>query len=185
MYQDSRDKRSDDELLAELFRLHRRVVLFWLLTQYHNYELAEDILQDAFMAILQRGDLQNVGCLRSYLFRVATNCLHERLAATRKEESRFVSDPETLSKALEVPGVPTLTCPYQQAFVNDLKACIERLPPRRRDVMILYVKGHEYQQIADTLGMSRDAVSEQIKKARKALEQALAFASHGKRKALQ
>lgn len=59
-------------LLDKLFRRHREELLAFA-ERKGNYGNAEDLVQDAFLRLLQHDDLQAVNNHRAYLFKVTSN----------------------------------------------------------------------------------------------------------------
>lgn len=55
-----------------------------------------------------------------------------------------------------------------------VRAAIEGLPPTLRDVLVLHLGGHDYRQIAERTGLSRDNVGVRLTRARQRLRRRLA-----------
>ncbi|OAI30289.1 RNA polymerase sigma factor [Methylomonas koyamae] len=61
-----------NSLLDKLFRRHREELLAFA-ERKGNYGNAEDLVQDAFLRLLQHDDLQAVSNHRAYLFKITSN----------------------------------------------------------------------------------------------------------------
>ncbi|WP_446810634.1 RNA polymerase sigma factor [Methylomonas sp. 2BW1-5-20] len=61
-----------NKLLDKLFRRHREELLAFA-ERKGNYESAEDLVQDAFLRLLQHSDLPAVNNHRAYLFKITSN----------------------------------------------------------------------------------------------------------------
>jgi RNA polymerase sigma-70 factor (ECF subfamily) len=104
--------------------------------------LADDLTQEAFIRLLHAG-IQPASDehLRRYLFRIATNLLHDHRRGNRRL-SPFGEAPESSAPA-----------PDAAARV-DLHRLLARLKPRERQMLWLaHVEGHSHQEIAAITGM--------------------------------
>jgi RNA polymerase sigma-70 factor (ECF subfamily) len=123
--------------------------------------LADDVVQEAYLRLLQaRTDGLAPPQLRTYLFRIATNLLHDHWRRTRREVSEDHADPDRASP----PAADTL----------DLEAALAQLPPRERAmVWLAHVEGYEHRDIAQLLNVGEKSVRVLLFRARRKLAAAL------------
>jgi len=133
--------------------------------QLHHYLIrrgvptsaAEDILQDAFLAVWERREtLDPSRSVKGYLYR---SC-HNRAVNHFRDHSKFVAEDDAPESGL---------MPTQEADLsyNELKSTVDlavsELPDRRRAVFELcFINGLTYREAADTLGISIKTVENQM-----------------------
>ncbi len=123
--------------------------------------LADDVVQDAYLRLLQaRTEGLAEPQLRVYLFRIATNLLHDHWRRTRREVTEDHADPDRASS----PPADTL----------DLEAALAQLPARDRAmVWLAHVEGYEHRDIAQMLNVGEKSVRVLLFRARRKLAAAL------------
>jgi RNA polymerase sigma factor (sigma-70 family) len=128
---------------------------------------AEDLAQEAFFRLLDRGVTGTESGLRSWLFRVATNLArdHSRTRETRRRILSTVPPPEP------VPG------PDREAVrsenVRQVREALEALPERDRQMLLLREEGFSYEEIAEVAGVSQRSVGTILARALKRLAREL------------
>lgn len=132
----------------------------------------EDVVQDVFVAVLRnlpkfRGDCQ----LSTWLYRITVNqCRrqrHRRILRLRvwgsRREGRPAEDHSADSSALK-----------REAFER-VRAIVRALPARYREVVVLrYMEDLPIAEVAEILGLSRNAVDVRLSRARQRLKEELA-----------
>ena len=164
---------------SEVVRCNREVTEFAALYRDYVAELSdgirgrfgdgppdpEDIAQEAFQKLLERGDVSKIKNLRAYLWRTARNLvLTSKRSASQRSNYDFevehiffplrddISSPEVITVARE-----------QLRAINDL---LRAMPEKRRWALLLYrLEGLTLNEIAARFGISRTAVSKHISKA--------------------
>lgn len=123
---------------------------------------AEDAVSAAIVAAYQKLDtLRNEESLRPWLTKITVRCCYDLLKNSRREQ------PSMAREEAEEP-----------LFVSDLHdtlySALESLPTGMARVLLLYYyEGFSTAEIADTLGMSRPAVSMRLTRGRKKLKELL------------
>lgn len=149
-----------DSALENIFKQYYRPLCLYALHYVHDIDNAEDIVQDCFVAMIERkgrGDIDNA---RSYLYMAVRNrCLnmlrdaHDDLSPTDIEGT--ISDEEAAEVSLHE---------------AQLWTAIDSLPTKCREVFLMSKqRGMKYREIADELGISEKTVENQIGKALKIL----------------
>ena len=132
-----------------------------------NRDLAEDLLQETYCRFLtadlpQMDDSQ----ARSYLFRVATNLMHDRWRRSKKDSLNEAETP-SLSRA-----------PHFEQRLG-VRQAFERLKPRERQLLWLaYVEGSSHCEIAECTGVRAKSVRLLLFRARHKLAELICEGSH-------
>lgn len=156
--------------LACLYISERPELRRFLWRMTGSVSMAEELVQDAFLRLLERGDRADpVRNPQAYLRRSARNLALNALQAQRRHEPAS----EVPELADPTPGVVDRMISRQELLA--VMRAIAGLPPRRREVFVLSrVDNRSYDEIAERLGISRNTVMVQIVRAlsdlRKALE---------------
>jgi RNA polymerase sigma-70 factor, ECF subfamily len=148
----------DEAVFGRFYEQTSRILLRYLLAVTRQPDLAEDILQEAYCRLLTtRRHEMDEQQTRSYLFRIATNLVHDRwrrgkeLPLPENSEEISSADPEFDDK-LHV----------RQAF--------DRLKPRKRQLLWLaYVEGSSHKEIAESTGLRAGSIRLLLFRARRKL----------------
>jgi len=138
-------------VIKQLFDEHNRTLIGFLRARLRSEAEARDVAQEAYVRLLELDNLNAVGFLRSYLFRVAANLAVDRLRyRTVREDPALAGDdssllderdPERIAIASEELGV--------------VRTVIQKLPIKCRQAFIWYVfEGQGTTEIASRLGLS-------------------------------
>jgi RNA polymerase sigma-70 factor (ECF subfamily) len=158
----------DRQALTDLYLLHRQALFHYLLHFTPDYGLAEELLQDTFVAVWKNaGSFGGKSRVRAWLFGIARNraCKtirrhgNEAPAAGMHElEALPTSDPEPEAALLA------------RATREDVAAAIEQLTPTLREVLLLsFVHELAYAEIAEVLGVPVGTVKSRLSNAKRAL----------------
>lgn len=154
----------NNRLIDFLFRRHGKELLAFA-GQRSGSEVAEDLVQEAYLRLLQHPDPESIENPRAYLFRVTTNLginhfHHERIRCNGANEPAI--DPDTLISSL--PGPESATEGALQ--IEQFLAILDDLPEACRDAFILHkLDGLTYPQVAKALGVSSKTAQRYIEKA--------------------
>jgi RNA polymerase sigma factor (sigma-70 family) len=149
------------------------VRLAWLIL--HDQSQAEEVVQDAFIAIHPRiVDLTARGVARAYLRRSVVNGCRSRQRHTgveRRHLSHVVGAAE-LPGRLAAPSAETVA--VERAEARALHDALRQLPGRQQEVLLLrYYLDQSEEQIADVLGISTGSVKTHAHRGLKALRGAM------------
>lgn len=152
-----------DELL-----LHYRDLRHHLVNKLRNTEDAADIAQTSFEHVYARAQRPSaldevIESPRALLFRVAHNLIIDQ-ARHRKVVQAWEEERFALQASLAAPSSETLYA--QRQLVERVVAQLETLPPRRREVFLLFrAYGHSQAEIAQRLGITEAAVAKHVVRA--------------------
>lgn len=165
----TRAKAGDADAYEQLYRDNVGRIYALCLRMARNKTMAEDLTQEAFIRAWQklnsfRGDSQ----FSTWLHRLTVNLVLTALKTqTRKTERVFTVDDLV---PLERPGRSP-----QAGLGADIEAAIAQLPPRAREIFILYeVEGYKHDEIASMLGIASGTTKAQLHRARNMLREVLA-----------
>lgn len=147
------------ELLDQLFRSHNKELLYF--ANQRAGEIAEDIVQESFVRLLQHPEPEAIQNHRAYLYKLTANTLidHQRKLAVRERYHADIEDFDSLPAA--TPGLET-ALHYRQILQGVLNA-LDKLPPLQRSIFLLHrFDGLTYAQIGKLLKLSRSNVERQF-----------------------
>jgi RNA polymerase sigma factor (sigma-70 family) len=162
-------------LFDQLFRNHNKELLHF--ARQRAGEVAEDVVQESFLRLLQHPQPETIENHRAYLYKLTGNTLIDcqRKLAVRERYHVDVEDFDSLPDA--APGLEN-GLHYQQILRGVLKA-LDDLPPMQRSIFLLHrCDGLTYVQIGTLFKISRSNVERQFYAA---LEHCFAAALAGKR----
>jgi RNA polymerase sigma-70 factor (sigma-E family) len=146
-----------DEALEQLYAAHWRQLVRLSVLLVHDQGLAEEIVQDAFVAVHGRwGRLRDPDRALAYLRQAVVNRSRSALRH-RGVEARYAAREASSPDRRAVPGAdePALVDARRDTVLGAMRA----LPQRQREVLALrYYLDLSESEIADTLGISRGAV---------------------------
>jgi len=149
-----------DQALTDLYAAHWHslVRLSWLLVR--DQQLAEETVQDAFVAMHSRwSQLRNQDLALAYLRRCVVNSSRSVLRH-RKVENRYLSAKTSARTSQGITNEPSAESrALEHATGAQLLAALGRLPRREREVLTLrYYLDLSEAQIADALSISPGSV---------------------------
>lgn len=153
------------ELLREVHDAHHASLYRYLHRLSGDPDLAADLVQEAFVRLFRRGSLPDRP--DRWLVTVALNLFrNERSMTRRRKELR-----------LEREGELTPSCPPSPADRADarerrgrIRAALDRLPRRDRELLLLRAEGYSYRDLAATLELHEASVGTLLARARRAFE---------------
>jgi RNA polymerase sigma-70 factor (ECF subfamily) len=178
-----RFRTGDSRAFEELMRRHRTGLYNFILRSVRQKETAEEILQDAWLRIVQgAGDFQRASKFSTWAYTVARNlCIdHARKASLRKhpsldQASRDGDEGPTLGESVKDSGPQ----PDRDAVGRELQArlmdAIGSLPPDQKEVFLLREYSDlPFKEIATIVGAPENTVKSRMRYALERLQEALA-----------
>ena len=157
--------RTPEEEITRMVNEHQLALLRLCFTYLHDRELAKDAVQDTFLkAYRNLNQFRNEANEKTWLSRIAINCCRDlSRSGWFRHTDRFVT-PDMLPE-------PAVQPSYED---NALTMEIMKLPKRLREAILLYYfENMTTPEIAVTLQISQQAVSDRLVRARKRLRKTL------------
>ncbi len=126
-----------------------------------GHQDSADIVQEAFLKTVEAGRRQDIGSPFGFLLRVARNSVIDRFRH-RARWARLVGRSDLqIDHADPAPDAERALIASER--LRRALACIDRMPPRRREVFLLHrIEGITYVQIARRLGISPKTVEDHL-----------------------
>jgi RNA polymerase sigma-70 factor (ECF subfamily) len=158
----------DIKAFEALFHAYHLRLLGFVFKLVKNAELAEDAMQEAWAAIYKsRRRLRDPDLFRSWVFSVSRNIAYQHLRDAAKTPA-----PEAIAQAGEALAAGTDT--QDEERIELLYRALDRISPPHREVLVLkYLEGLVYDEIADVIGENRGTVRSRLHYAKKAMAEAM------------
>ena len=163
----------DRENLLDAFIENREALEAYLVRQFGNVHLAQDLTQETWLRVASRTLGERIGNPRAYLFRIARNLGTD----WRRRQAMGIevqAEPAIVDQVVEQGIDPANSAQYNHELQR-LVQVVAELSPRCREIFILCrVEGLSHQQIAERLNISKSTVVSQMVKAMQRIENAMA-----------
>lgn len=150
-----------EEAFRTFYELTARPVRVYLVRMTGDDRLADDLLQESYYRFLRaNATFDSDDHRRNYLFRIATNLVHDH------RRKPFMEVPATPSTDLS----DSVT--HQQAIERaarrvDLERAMAKLKPRERSMLWLaYAQGWSHEEIASAIGVKTGSLKAMLHRAR-------------------
>ncbi|MBN1420090.1 MAG: RNA polymerase sigma factor [Planctomycetes bacterium] len=155
----------DRQAFSALAAANTGWVLGWLTARVRDADRAEDLAQEVFLKAFENiGRLRDPDKFRPWLFRIAANVLRSHVRSERR--ARDAVEHRPFDALDQVPSDLRLEPDRREALLE----AIERLPAETRDALILkHVETRSCEEIARTMGITRNALAVRLFRARQAL----------------
>jgi RNA polymerase sigma-70 factor (ECF subfamily) len=163
--------RGDQAALAELIRRHQGRLYQVAYRLLRDPLEAEDALQEVFLKVVEHAHrFEPQASVRAWLHRITANHCLNLLRRRHPQESLDQDNAPALAAA----GATPLEALEEQDLSRRLEELLEALPENQRRALVLKrFAGLTYQEIADEMGLSPQAVDGLLKRARQFLKKAL------------
>lgn len=152
-----------DAVLEGLYQAHAHELQRFARRRVGRQE-AEDIVQDAYLHLLQRGAAATLEHPRAYLFRIAAN-LAVDAARKARTRSRFAENEAGFLSLAATEASPAVAA-EDASEMRRFDMCLAELPPLCRQAFLLNrMNGLTHAVIAERLGVSIRTVDRHILKA--------------------
>lgn len=131
-------------------------------------DLAEDAAQAAFIRLVENQVRGDTGSLRGWLFTTARNEIRDRKQVDRNRQRLL----ETYPPASSPPTPPDIGLARKRRRIR-VRAALDGLPARDREILFLRAEGLSYQEIAQTVDVAATSVGTLLARARERLRDAL------------
>jgi RNA polymerase sigma-70 factor, Bacteroides expansion family 1 len=169
-------KAGDEGSFAQLYALYSPRMYGFLLKLTKREETAREILQEVFIRLWERrGTLDPDRSFRSYIFRIAENCVVDffRKAALDKKLGKQLMDQASERYQHIEEQI------YEREKTAILNQAINLLPPQRKRVFELCkFEGKSYKEVSLLMGISVSTISDHLLKATRAIRQHILLSDH-------
>ena len=147
----------NQKVFEKLFNIHAKDLRRFLFFKTQDMDLAEDILQDAFIKLWDNCNNVNPEKAKSFLFTVAKNMFfnykkHEKVVMNHQKRTLKSSNYETPEYLL-----------VEKEFLVKIEEAIAALPDKQKEVFLLSrMEKKKYKEIAEILGISVKAVEKRM-----------------------
>lgn len=147
-----------DEALDDAFR-NRRGAVHAIASR--SGEEGADVVQDAFLRTVEAGRASEIASPFGFLLRVARNSVVDRLRSRARWGKLVGGSVDETDRADPTPDAERALIASER--LQRALACIEAMPPRRREVFLLHrIEGLTYVKIAKRLGISPKTVEDHM-----------------------
>ena len=159
------------EDLAEVYKTTYRALVRFLYRKVWDADRAEDLAQEAFARAL----VHKPENARGWLFVVAANMARDEARRAVREKRHL-----TLLTNEEADPAPAPDAAVVAELERErVRAALDRLTPRDREVLLLWDSGLSYDEIAAQTGLAAGAIGTTLARARKRLVEAYETGSEG------
>jgi RNA polymerase sigma-70 factor (ECF subfamily) len=152
----------ETDAFAEIIGHYQAPIIRYLYRMTGDYEMAKDLAQDTFIQAY-KGILKTDAELsfRAWLYRIATNN-----ALQHRRRKKLLSFIPLISKEHDIPNSRSqVDCVGETLAINE---ALLKVPEEQRTCLMLhFVEGFKYQEIAETLGCSEEAVRKRVARGKK------------------
>lgn len=142
--------RGDMRAFDALYDRHARSLYGFIRRLLRDEHEAEDVLHEAFMAMLREQGAVDVVSLRAWLYRVARNLCLNRLRARRRGERALATEAADVATA----HAPSAEQRYESRETElRLQAAVARLPEALAELYALRAGGMTHEEIAAVLSI--------------------------------
>ena len=157
----------DEDAFRLFYERTARPVWAYLSRMSGDARLADDLLQESYYRFLRANVTHDSDAhRRNYLFRIATNLVHDLRRRPRMEQ------PEASSSDTAIEHADPLSADAAGGAIRriDLARSMARLKPRERELLWLaYAQGSSHKEIAETLGLKTASIKLLLFRARRRL----------------
>ncbi|MCB9638609.1 MAG: RNA polymerase sigma factor [Myxococcales bacterium] len=166
----------DAQAFQHLYERHRKPVFNFILRSVHSMELAEELMQDVFMRVIQNAQSYTKQAkFTTWLYTIARNiCIDSyrrqkhrvMLSLHQSGKGRAEEEGPTLEQSLE--DAEARERSEDKAFFREVHQSLEigldGLPPEQREVFLLReVSNLSYKEIADVVGTLENTVKSRMR----------------------
>lgn len=147
-----------------LHRAYRAPLLRFFSSRESDRSVAEDMVQQVFERLVQRGEIDSIDNARGYIFAIAQSVFadHVRKIGTRRVHAHDEFD-ESLHGGVDFS--PEYVLDKRERLARAMEI-LQGLPERSRVIFVLRrLEGVKYQEIAARLGISVSAVEKHMERA--------------------
>lgn len=162
-------KHSFDDLFREEFERRHASIFRYIARLSDDPDLAADIAQEAFVRLYQRGEMPDDA--GAWLITVASNLLRNQWQG-QKRRARVLTIHRGTFAVADPPQRPDAAAETSEIRVN-VRAALDTLPVRDRQLLLLRYEGYSYRQLAKALDLAETSVGTLLARAKEAFRRTL------------
>lgn len=168
-----RARNGDTAAFGQLVERHKDALVNYLTRATGNRDRAEDLAQDAFLRLYERGTAYvEQGKLRAYLFRIGTNLLRSQARRERRWEVLRHFFPAAAGHGAERSPQMRL---LRRELTEQVESALLRVPLRFRVPLVLSkIEGWTLSEIAELLEVKEGTVKSRVFRGKRILREELA-----------
>lgn len=140
---------------AALYRERYPTLFRYLDRSLGDAQMAADFAQEAFVRLLDRGDFPEEPS--AWLVSVANNLVRDHFRGTGRRLQLLTASGDDAPRPSSAPDPAVALDRGEQR--DQVRAALQQLPPREREVLLLRHSGYSYREIAVALELSETNVS--------------------------
>jgi RNA polymerase sigma-70 factor (ECF subfamily) len=169
-------RNGDITAFDRLHERHARALFGFVRAHLRDPHEAEDVLHDAFLAILRERDIgHEVTSFRAWLYGVARNLCLNRARSRKRADSTMQAAAHVQQQQPPPPHAEESLQQFEQTAA--LRAAVEKLPPALAEVYRLRAAGLSYEELADVLaiplGTVRSRIHDMVKRLQMEMQHAM------------
>lgn len=143
-----------DEVYPALFRYCQRLT--------GEPDVADDVAQEAFVRMVDRGVTGDPRALRVWLFRVATHVIRDR-ARTRENRRRLLAANPVAPSPGDAPDREV----ERDETIQAVRDALEQLELRDRQMLLMRYEGFSYKEVAEVVGVAHTSMGTLLARAQR------------------
>ena len=158
----------DYDAFNRLVAEYQSAVFAVVLRTVRNRATAEDITQDTFISAFRKISTYRGGIFRAWLFRIAKNASLDHLRRmARRPEISIDEDIVYFSETIKDDSADPLADALNAELARLIEHCLGGLSDDHRFAMVMVdVEGHQYDEAAESIGVSIGTVKSRLNRAR-------------------
>jgi RNA polymerase sigma-70 factor (ECF subfamily) len=146
---------------SQLFHRVYPALVRFLHRRLGDRDLAEDLAQESFVRLLAKDPEQP----EPWLYKVATNLARDvNRGQVRRARHLLVLASDTEAEQEDLPGADGEV--VAQETSGEVRAALEKLSDRDRDLLLLHQDGMSYRELAEIIGVNPNSVAPLLARAR-------------------
>ena len=148
--------------VAGLFREHNRALIAFLSSRLDSLAEAQEVAQEAYVRLLRLEHPEQVGFLRAYLFRIASNLAVDRLRA--RSVRAETAEEELFEEWLDTPVPERRALAAEQLRL--VREALRELPRKTAAAFVMHaIEGNGFDAIARTMKLTERMVRYHVTRA--------------------
>jgi len=149
---------------SKLIQQYHNELKIYLIQHNHSPDIAEDILQDAFIRLVKAKPDSEIKNPRAFLYKIVSNLAIDYHRSHKRRQNRHADESELVELTDQSPSLEHQL--YTQEQLAFLKQAISELPPKCRQVFIMHkFRFYPYSKIMQELNISESTVLKHMVKA--------------------